>query len=66
MPSVSGRIELSDNGEFIVATGTYKPRVKCFDVNQVNSANQLRIAAIFIDYHSKLGICPPKDFIINF
>lgn len=36
MPGVSTGIKLSRDGQFIVATGTYKPRVKCFDVNQLS------------------------------
>ena len=35
MPSVSSNIRISNDGDYILATGTYKPRVKCFDVNQL-------------------------------
>ena len=35
MPSVSSNIRISNDGDYILATGTYKPRIKCFDVNQL-------------------------------
>lgn len=36
MPAVSSTIKTSKDQQFIFATGTYKPRVKCFDVNQLS------------------------------
>ncbi len=35
MPSVSNKVQISKDGQFILATGTYKPRIKCFDVSQL-------------------------------
>lgn len=35
MPTVSNRVTISDNGEYILTTGTYKPRIRCYDVNQL-------------------------------
>ena len=35
MPSVSNNIKISKDGDYILATGTYKPRIKCFDVTQL-------------------------------
>ena len=35
MPSVSANIKISTDGDYILATGTYKPRIKCFDVTQL-------------------------------
>ncbi|XP_058452940.1 nucleolar protein 10 [Malaya genurostris] len=36
MPCVATSIELSPDGQYILATGTYKPRVKCYDVNNLS------------------------------
>ena len=35
MPSVSNSIKISKDGDYILSTGTYKPRIKCFDVTQL-------------------------------
>lgn len=32
MPDVSGCVRVSRDGQYILATGTYKPRVKCYEV----------------------------------
>ena len=34
MPIVSNGVQMSPDGQYIFATGVYKPRVKCFDVTQ--------------------------------
>ncbi|XP_024940710.1 nucleolar protein 10 isoform X2 [Cephus cinctus] len=36
MPGVSTSIRVSKDGQYILATGIYKPRVKCFDVNNLS------------------------------
>lgn len=36
MPGVSTCIKVSPDGQFILACGTYKPRVKCYDVNNLS------------------------------
>ncbi|KAF5275587.1 hypothetical protein FQA39_LY06699 [Lamprigera yunnana] len=36
MPAVSNTIRVSHDGQYILATGVYKPRVKCFDVNNLS------------------------------
>ncbi|XP_062535155.1 nucleolar protein 10 [Armigeres subalbatus] len=36
MPSVATSVEMSPDGQYILATGTYKPRVKCYDVNNLS------------------------------
>ncbi|XP_043496596.1 nucleolar protein 10 [Polistes fuscatus] len=36
MPGVSTSIRISKDGQYILATGIYKPRVKCFDVNNLS------------------------------
>ncbi|CAG2114930.1 unnamed protein product [Medioppia subpectinata] len=35
MPAVSHGIQVSRDGQYVVSTGVYKPRVRCFDVNQL-------------------------------
>ncbi|XP_054164534.1 nucleolar protein 10-like [Oppia nitens] len=35
MPSVSRCVEVSPDGQYILSTGVYKPRVRCYDVNQL-------------------------------
>ncbi|XP_034015516.1 nucleolar protein 10 isoform X2 [Thalassophryne amazonica] len=36
MPSVSTSIKVSRDGQFILATGTYKPRIRCYDTYQLS------------------------------
>jgi ribosome biogenesis protein ENP2 len=36
MPAVSSTVKMSPDGQYIYATGIYKPRVKCFDVNNLS------------------------------
>ena len=36
MPAVSQTIRLSPDGQFIFVTGIYKPRIRCFDVNNLS------------------------------
>lgn len=36
MPDECGTIQMSPDQQFIIATGTYKPRVKCFEVNNLS------------------------------
>lgn len=36
MPGVSTTVRVSKDGQYILATGIYKPRVKCFDVNNLS------------------------------
>ncbi|CAF4760982.1 unnamed protein product [Pieris macdunnoughi] len=36
MPGVSTSIRASKDGQYIMATGIYKPRVKCYDVNNLS------------------------------
>lgn len=32
MPGISSTVKMSRDGQYILATGIYKPRVKCFEV----------------------------------
>lgn len=36
MPGVSTTVKVSKDGKYILATGIYKPRIKCFDVNNLS------------------------------
>ncbi|CAM9650457.1 unnamed protein product [Lampetra planeri] len=36
MPTVCNNIRVSRDGQYLLATGTYKPRVRCYDVNQLS------------------------------
>ncbi|KAK2155613.1 hypothetical protein NP493_2061g00051 [Ridgeia piscesae] len=36
MPTVSNCIVVSKDGQYILATGVYKPRVRCYDVSQLS------------------------------
>lgn len=36
MPGLSTTIKVSRDGNYILATGIYKPRIKCFDVNNLS------------------------------
>ncbi|XP_065843371.1 nucleolar protein 10-like [Oscarella lobularis] len=36
MPTASTRIKVSRDGQYIIAGGTYKPRIRCYDVNQLS------------------------------
>ncbi|KAM9316404.1 nucleolar protein 10 [Gastrophryne carolinensis] len=36
MPTVSTNIKVSRDGQYIMATGTYKPRVRCYDTYQLS------------------------------
>ena len=35
MPAVSNTIRISNDGDYIMAAGTYKPRVRCYDVHDL-------------------------------
>ncbi|KAM3964735.1 nucleolar protein 10-like [Aphomia sociella] len=36
MPGVSTNLRVSKDGQYIMASGIYKPRIKCFDVNNLS------------------------------
>ncbi|KAJ0181823.1 hypothetical protein K1T71_002545 [Dendrolimus kikuchii] len=36
MPGISTSLRVSKDGQYIMATGIYKPRIKCFDVNNLS------------------------------
>ncbi|XP_038057332.1 nucleolar protein 10-like [Patiria miniata] len=36
MPSVSNGVQMTADNQFILATGTYKPRVRCYEVTQLS------------------------------
>lgn len=36
MPGLSTSVKISRDGQYVIATGVYKPRIKCFDVNNLS------------------------------
>lgn len=36
MPDEAGTVNMSPDNQYILATGTYKPRVKCYEVNNLS------------------------------
>eukprot|EP00118_Oscarella_pearsei_P003857 m.16028 g.16028 ORF g.16028 m.16028 type:complete len:676 (+) comp26690_c0_seq2:18-2045(+) len=36
MPTASTRVKVSSDGQYIIAAGTYKPRIRCYDVNHLS------------------------------
>lgn len=36
MPGLSNSVRVSKDGQYVLATGVYKPRIKCFDVNNLS------------------------------
>ncbi|XP_076368050.1 nucleolar protein 10 lethal (2) 34Fd isoform X2 [Tachypleus tridentatus] len=36
MPGVSTSVRVSGDGQYVLATGVYKPRVRCYDINQLS------------------------------
>lgn len=63
MPGVSTSIRVSKDGQFIFATGIYKPRLRCYDVNQLSlkfercfDSEVVTFEALSDDY-SKVRIC---------
>ncbi|XP_069092032.1 nucleolar protein 10 [Pleurodeles waltl] len=36
MPTVSTNLKVSNDGQYILATGTYKPRIRCYDTYQLS------------------------------
>lgn len=35
MPGLSSTVKITQDGQYILATGIYKPRIKCYDVNNL-------------------------------
>lgn len=61
MPGVSTSLKVSKDGQYILATGIYKPRVKCFDVNNLSLKfercfdSEVVTFQILSDDYSKVG-----------
>lgn len=36
MPGLSTTVKVSNDGDYVLATGIYKPRLRCFDVNNLS------------------------------
>ena len=35
MPAVSDRLQVTRDGQYVLATGIYKPRVRCYDLHNL-------------------------------
>ena len=49
MPASSSRIRQSEDGRYLLAAGTYPPRVRCFDTNELGLKFERYVAAGVID-----------------
>jgi len=60
MPAISDVIRFSRDGQFVLATGIYKPRLKCYDLNNLGIKFERCLDAevvtfeILSDYYSKV------------
>lgn len=63
MPGLSTTVKVSGDGQYIMATGIYKPRIKCFDVNNLSLKfercfdSECITFEILSDDYSKVQIC---------
>ncbi|XP_045605009.2 nucleolar protein 10 isoform X1 [Procambarus clarkii] len=69
MPDVSGCVRVSPDGRYILATGTYKPRVKCYEVAALSlkfercfDAEVIRFEILSDDY-SKLVFLQEERYV---
>ncbi|MCL4128653.1 UNVERIFIED_CONTAM: hypothetical protein GTU68_052404, partial [Idotea baltica] len=69
MPDVSGCVKVSPDGQYILASGTYKPRVKCFEVSALSLKFERCFDAEVIEFeilsedYSKLVLLQEDRFI---
>ncbi|XP_052898594.1 nucleolar protein 10 [Anopheles moucheti] len=69
MPGVASCISISPDGQYILATGTYKPRVKCFEVSNLSLKfercfdSEVEKFAILSDDYSKLAFLHADRFV---
>ncbi|KAJ8901793.1 hypothetical protein NDN08_003999 [Rhodosorus marinus] len=50
MPSVSHKVRLSEDKNFLLVTGTYAPMVKCFEVNELSMKFQRNLDCEIVDF----------------
>ncbi|XP_049279941.1 nucleolar protein 10 [Anopheles funestus] len=69
MPGVASCISISPDGQYILATGTYKPRVKCFEVSNLSLKfercfdSEVEKFAILSDDYSKLAFLHADRYV---
>ncbi|KAG5676589.1 hypothetical protein PVAND_006412 [Polypedilum vanderplanki] len=69
MPGVSTSIRMSPDNQYILVTGTYKPRVKCFDVNHLSIKfercfdSEVETFEVLSDDYSKLVFLQTDRFV---
>ncbi|XP_041484227.1 nucleolar protein 10-like [Lytechinus variegatus] len=51
MPTVSGCVQVSPDGQYILATGTYKPRLRCYDVNHLSMKFERCMDSEVVKFH---------------
>ncbi len=69
MPTASSSIKVTNDGNYILASGVYKPRIKCYDVNQLSlkfercfDANAVKFEMLSDDY-SKLVLLQSDRYV---
>lgn len=74
MPGLSNTIKLSEDGQYILATGIYKPRLKCYEVSNLSLKfercldSEVVTFEVLSDDYSKVCFCasnPMKYLIIT-
>uniref|UniRef100_A0A182W6Z4 Nucleolar protein 10 n=1 Tax=Anopheles minimus TaxID=112268 RepID=A0A182W6Z4_9DIPT len=69
MPGVASCISISPDGQYILATGTYKPRVKCFEVCNLSLKfercfdSEVEKFAILSDDYSKIAFLHADRYV---
>uniref|UniRef100_A0A182MNI1 Uncharacterized protein n=1 Tax=Anopheles culicifacies TaxID=139723 RepID=A0A182MNI1_9DIPT len=69
MPGVASCISISPDGQYILATGTYKPRVKCFEVSNLSLKfercfdSEVEKFAILSDDYSKIAFLHADRYV---
>lgn len=51
MPAASTGVRVSSDGQYIFATGVYKPRVRCYDVHHLSMKFERCIDAEVVDFN---------------
>ena len=51
MPQVSNCVQISKNGQYILATGVYKPRIRCYDTSQMSMKFERCVDSEIVKFH---------------
>ena len=73
MPDISNCIKATPDGQYILVSGTYKPRIKCFDVADRSlkfergmDADAIEMCLLSDDYTKVFFFYNSKLFIVSF